>query len=112
MTTPLEQSRTSALTHWRCQCGVNVPIGCSHTCGPYPLREGSGAAVGHPRLDMQLAEVQAERDRFRELWNGTRDTAERFRAALEQVMRETGTSTLAHHAARDALVEVDGKIPQ
>lgn len=33
---------TSAQHYWTCQCGVQVPMGCSHTCahiGPTPGRE-------------------------------------------------------------------------
>lgn len=33
---------STAPTYWTCQCGVQVPMGCSHTCahiGPTPGRE-------------------------------------------------------------------------
>lgn len=37
--------------------------------------------------------AEAERDRFRELWDGTRATAERFRAALVEITESEGTRT-------------------
>ena len=63
---------TSGPTYWKCQCGVDVPIGCSHYCGPYPLREGPGVAIGHPRMDVQIATLQAENRGLRKVADAAR----------------------------------------
>ena len=40
-----------------------------------------------PELESAFRKTAAERDRFKELWDGTRATAERFRVALEEIAR-------------------------
>lgn len=40
------------------------------------------------------ADLAAERDCFKALWDGTRDTAERLRAALERVSRDMHNTSM------------------
>lgn len=87
---------TSAPTHWTCQCGVEVPMGCSHTCGPFPPLDGV-VRVGFPRLDMQLADAQAQITSLRAALTAEQQAHERTRGERSEVIE----ALAAVHVALD-----------
>jgi hypothetical protein len=97
---------STAPTHWTCQCGVQVPMGCSHTCGSVSVP--ATGIVAKPLWPIELiAAYEALLAAAEASLAEARAENERLRVALRYIARPTMSLPSGADAAEFAMTGAD-----
>jgi hypothetical protein len=91
---------TSAPNYWTCQCGVQVPMGCGHTCahvgpvptGPWPTEMLAAYEDQAKALRARVAQLEGLREAAHVAADKALDRVAQLEGALESALCDCGGS--------------------